>query len=104
MKKSLGKGQGWFAGLTLPGKSQLRNLGIDPQKALAELHVRDESDRIVTELHAYILLMGKVSLLKPIAWLVGLPLIRPVLAKIYHRQVNRRLKTRACFESMALFL
>jgi hypothetical protein len=45
-------------------------------------------------LDAYILLMGKVSLLKPIAWLIGLPLIRPVLAKIYHWQVNRRLKAR----------
>lgn len=73
---------------------QLRNLGIDPQKALTELHVKDENGRVVSELDAYILLMGKVPLLKPIAWLIGLPLIRPVLAKIYHWQVNRRLKAR----------
>jgi predicted DCC family thiol-disulfide oxidoreductase YuxK len=75
-------------------ETQLRNLGIDPQKALTELHVKDENGRVVSELDAYILLMGKVPLLKPIAWLIGLPLIRPVLAKIYRWQVNRRLKAR----------
>ncbi len=73
---------------------QLCNLGIDPKKALTELHVKDENGNVVSELDAYILLMGKVPLLKPIAWLIGLPLIRPVLAKIYHWQVNRRLKAR----------
>jgi predicted DCC family thiol-disulfide oxidoreductase YuxK len=74
--------------------NQLRKLGIDPQKALTELHVKDENGRVVSELDAYILLMGKVLLLKPIAWFIGLPLIRPFLAKIYHWQVNRRLKAR----------
>jgi predicted DCC family thiol-disulfide oxidoreductase YuxK len=78
-------------------ENQLHKLGIDPQKALTELHVKDENGRVVSELDAYILLMGKVSLLKPIAWLIGLPLIRPVLAKIYHWQVNRRLKARGLF-------
>jgi predicted DCC family thiol-disulfide oxidoreductase YuxK len=75
-------------------ESQLRKIGIDPQKALTELHVSDENGRVVSELDAYILLMSKVPLLKPVAWLIGLPLIRPVLAKIYHQQVNRRLKAR----------
>lgn len=75
-------------------ESRLRELGIDPQKALSELHVRDAAGRIVSELDAYILLMRKAPLLKPLAWLIGLPLIRPLLAKLYHRQVNRRLKRR----------
>jgi predicted DCC family thiol-disulfide oxidoreductase YuxK len=75
-------------------EGQLRNLGIDPQKALNELHVQDENGRVVSELDAYILLMGKVPLLKPVAWLIGLPVIRPTLAKIYHQQVNRRLIAR----------
>jgi predicted DCC family thiol-disulfide oxidoreductase YuxK len=75
-------------------ENQLRKLGIDPQKALTELHVKDENGKVVSELDAYILLMGKVPLLKPIAWFIGLPLIRTVLAKIYHWQVNRRLKAR----------
>lgn len=72
----------------------LRDQGIDPEKALTELHVRDTDGRIVSELDAYILLMNKVPRLKPIAWVIGLPLIRPLLAKLYHWQVNRRLRKR----------
>lgn len=75
-------------------EERLRGWGIDPQKALSELHVRDTDGRIVSELDAYILLMNKVPLLKPAAWLIGLPLIRPWLAKLYHRQVERRLRRR----------
>jgi predicted DCC family thiol-disulfide oxidoreductase YuxK len=73
---------------------QLRELGIDPQKALSELHVRDADGRIVSELDAYILLMRRVPILKPLAWAMGLPVVRPLLARLYHRQVNRRLKKR----------
>jgi predicted DCC family thiol-disulfide oxidoreductase YuxK len=73
---------------------QLRELGIDPQKALSELHVRDADGRIVSELDAYILLMRRVPILKPLAWAMGLPGVRPLLARLYHRQVNRRLKKR----------
>jgi predicted DCC family thiol-disulfide oxidoreductase YuxK len=73
-------------------EAQLREIGIDPQKALTELHVQDEQRRILSEMDAYILLMGKAPLLKPLAWLVGLPLIRPFIAKIYHWQVSRRLR------------
>lgn len=82
----------WFdiTGQDLP----LRELGIDPQKALSELHVRQPNGQIVSELDAYILLMNKVPLLKPVAWLIGLPLIRPLLARLYHWQVNRRLRRR----------
>jgi predicted DCC family thiol-disulfide oxidoreductase YuxK len=75
-------------------ESQLRQLGIDPQKALSELHVKNADGKIVSEMDAYILLMSKVTLLKPIAWLLQLPLIRPILANIYHGQVNRRLRKR----------
>ena len=69
----------------------MREIGIDPHKALTELHVKDENQRILSEMDAYILLMSKVPLLKPLAWLIGLPLIRPLLARIYHWQVSRRL-------------
>lgn len=75
-------------------EKRLHELGIDPQKALMELHVSDANGRVVSELDAYILLMNKVPLLKPVAWLISLPLIRPLLAALYHRQVNRRLKKR----------
>jgi predicted DCC family thiol-disulfide oxidoreductase YuxK len=71
---------------------ELRALGIDPHKALTELHVRDEQGRIRSELDAYILLLGKIPLLKPLAWFIGLPVIRPLLARLYHRAVTRRLR------------
>ncbi len=73
-------------------EQQLRKIGIDPRKALTELHVQDENQQILSELDAYILLMSKVPVLKPLAWLIGLPVIRPLLARIYHWQVNRRLR------------
>ena len=73
-------------------EEQLREIGIDTHKALSELHVKDESQQILSELDAYILLMSRVPLLKPLAWLIGMPLIRPLLARIYHWQVNRRLR------------
>ena len=70
---------------------ELRALGIDPRKALTELHVRDEDNKVHSELDAYILLLGRVPLLKPLAWLVGLPAIRPFLARHYRRGVVQRL-------------
>lgn len=70
----------------------LRAIGIDPLKAMTELHVQDEHQRVHSELDAYILLLERVPLLKPLAWLISLPLIRPALARLYHRQVNNRLR------------
>lgn len=75
-------------------ESRLRELGIDPDKALSELHVQDAAGRVYSELDAYILLMRKVPLLRPLAWAIGLPLVRPVLSRLYHWQVNRRLRKR----------
>lgn len=80
----------WF---DITGQEKLlRELGIDPQKALTELHVKDEDQQVLSEMDAYILLLKKVPLLRPLAWLIGLPVIRPVLSNVYHRQVNRRLQ------------
>ena len=85
-----GKDVCWF---DITGQdAHLRNLGIDPHKALSELHVRDEQQHIISELDAYILLMSRVPRLKPLAWLIGLPVIRPLLSSLYHWMVNRRLK------------
>jgi predicted DCC family thiol-disulfide oxidoreductase YuxK len=70
----------------------LRELGIDPERALFELHVKDAQGTIHSSIGAYIVLLKKLPLLWPLAWLIGLPLIRPVLAKIYRRQVEQRLK------------
>lgn len=75
-------------------ESRLQEMGIDPQKAISELHVRDANGRVVSELDAYIVLMKKVPVLKAVGWLIGLPLLRPFLAKLYHQNVQRRLHNR----------
>ena len=91
-EKLAGKGAEKVCWVDITGQEQsLSEAGIDPAKALTELHVKDESNRIVSEMDAYILLMSKVSLLKPVARLIGLPFIRPMLARLYHWTVNRRL-------------
>ena len=85
-----GKKVRWF---DITGQEeQLREIGIDPQKALMELHVKNENQQILSEIDAYILLMSKVPLLRPLAWLIGLRLIRPMISKVYHRLVHRRLR------------
>ena len=79
--------------IDITGKEDaLREIGIDPHKALRELHIKDEDEKIRSELDAYIVLMGKVPVLRPLAWFIGLPLIRPLLSSIYHWQVTRRLR------------
>jgi len=71
---------------------ELRELGIDPRLALTELHLRDKQGRILSEIDAYILLMQRVPRLRIIAWLIALPVIRPLVAWLYHRMVIRRLR------------
>lgn len=73
-------------------EATLREQGIDPKLALQELHVKTPEGRVVSELDAYILLMKRTFWLKPLAWLIGLPLIRPLLARLYHYLVQRRLR------------
>lgn len=72
-------------------QAELESLGIDPEDALRELHVRDATGRIYRELDAYILLMRQAPLLRPLAWLLGLPWIRPWLSRLYRDWVLRRL-------------
>ena len=59
-------------------------LGVDPEAALQELQVEDGQGNIHRELAAYILLMSRIWLLKPLAWRIGLPVIRPALTKVHH--------------------
>jgi len=73
-------------------EEQLRQQGIDPFKAMTELHVRNEHQEVLSELNAYILLMQRVPRLRPLAWLIGLPVIRSVLSVSYRWMVKRRLK------------
>ena len=81
--------------LDITGRDEeLRAEGIDPHRALRELHVKDAQGRIHREMDAYILLMSRVYLLKPLAWFIGLQFIRQGLAWLYHRWVSRRLDGR----------
>ncbi|MEH6625408.1 MAG: DUF393 domain-containing protein [Motiliproteus sp.] len=79
--------------LDITGQEQkLRDLGIDPLLALTELHLQDQQGQIRSELNAYILLMERVIWLKPLAWLLGTPFLRPRLSRLYHQSVERRLR------------
>ncbi|UTW44822.1 DUF393 domain-containing protein [bacterium SCSIO 12696] len=79
----------WF---DITGREQeLRELGIDPDKALTELHIRVD-DQILSEIDAYRVLMQKVPRLRPLGWLIGIPGIRQLVSSCYHWQVNRRLR------------
>jgi predicted DCC family thiol-disulfide oxidoreductase YuxK len=83
----------WICWFDLTGQEvRLRKLGIDPRRALTELHGLDAHQRLRSELDAYILLLDRVPRLKPLAWLVGRPWIRPWLARLYHGGVQRRLR------------
>ena len=85
-----GEGVCWF---DLTGQDgRLRALGIDPHRALTELHVLDEHQRLRSELDAHILLLDRVPRLKPLAWFIGWPWIRPWLARLYRWSVARRLR------------
>ena len=80
----------WF---DITGKeNELLLQGINPHKALTELHVRDSQNQVHIELDAYILLMNKVPVLKPLAWFISLPVVRPIVSNIYRKMVIRRLK------------
>lgn len=72
--------------------AELAARGIDPQAALRELHVADAAGRVHRELDAYILLMARVPLLRPLAWLIGLPGVRALLSRLYRASVLRRLR------------
>lgn len=95
-EKLEGKTEASVEWLDITGRDEeLIQYGIDPDKALRELHVQDAEGNVYREMDAYILLMSRVGLLKPLAWFIGLPVIRPTLAWLYHRWVARRLAKRA---------
>ncbi len=77
-------------------EKELHALGIDPQRALTELHIKIESNEqpaiILSELDAYIVLMKRPYLLRPLAWIIALPIVRPALSRLYHYMVFNRLK------------
>jgi len=86
-------GAGTVEWLDVTGRDdELRRQGVDPEAALRELHVRDESGEIHRELDAYILLFSRVIWLKPLGWLIALPGIKGLLSRWYRQWVRRRLQ------------
>ncbi len=73
-------------------EAELRAAGVDPELALRQLHVRDAAGRVHRELDAYILLLTRLPRYRLLAWLMGLPLVRPLLSWLYRSWVLRRLK------------
>jgi len=73
-------------------EQHLIELGIEPFMAMTELHVQMENGEIRSELDAYIELMSRVWLMKPLVFILTLPFIRPFFSRIYHRRVLKRLK------------
>ena len=71
---------------------ELKALGIDPRKALTELHIRTADNKILSELDAYRVLMARIPEYRLLGWLIGLPVIRPLISRLYHHWVTRRLK------------
>ncbi|TVP42709.1 MAG: DUF393 domain-containing protein [Halomonas sp.] len=70
----------------------LRAKGIEPSAALRSLHIETGEGQFIEGIDAYRLLMSRILVLAPVAWLIGLPGIKPGLRALYDRWVKRRLK------------
>ncbi|OUR87608.1 thiol-disulfide oxidoreductase, partial [Methylophaga sp. 42_8_T64] len=55
-------------------------------------HIQTEDGQIIREIDAYIVLMQRIMWLQPIAFVLKLPVVKPLLAMLYHYVVNKRLK------------
>lgn len=58
-------------------EQELDARGIDPKRAMLELHVEDEHGKVWQELPAYQILFSRLPGYRWLAWLIGLPVINP---------------------------
>ena len=65
--------------------------GVVPRDAILSLHVEDASGQFHEGIDAYVLLMRRVPRLRLLGWLIGLPILKPILTFIYEFSVRRRL-------------
>ena len=65
--------------------------GVKPRDAILSLHVEDVCGQFHDGIDAYVLLMRRVPRLRPLGWLIGLPILKPILTYIYEFLVRRRL-------------
>jgi len=73
-------------------EGELKSLGIDPEGALLELFVKDENGCILQGIDAFILLFQQVMVLRPLAWLLAIPVSKPWMMALYNWSTRRRLK------------
>lgn len=73
-------------------QQRLREKGVTPETALRSLHIEKADGTLIEGINAYRLLMMRIPLLVPIAWLIGLPGIKKALRWYYDRWVRKRLK------------
>jgi len=64
---------------------------IDPEAALLELHVLSPDGKPVKGVDAFILLWQRAPLLRPFAWIAGLPLLKGFIKNSYGWFTRRRL-------------
>lgn len=69
----------------------LHAIGVDPDVALLSLHLEDAEGRLYEGIDAYVLLMKRVPRLRPAAFAMALPGVKPVLTAVYKHWVRRRL-------------
>lgn len=70
----------------------LRQKGVPVEAALRSLHIEKSDGSMIEGIDAYRLLMTRIPLLVPIAWVIGLPGIKSGLRWYYDRWVKQRLK------------
>ncbi len=73
-------------------EEEIRAEGIDPRRALLELHLRYADGRLVKGVAAFMVLWRQVPAMRPLAWLVGLPVVRPAVEAWYRWVTVRRLR------------
>ena len=77
----------------------LREKGVAPAMALRSLHIETAQGQLIEGIDAYRLLMKRIPLLVPIAWIISLPGIKPGLRTLYDVWVKRRLKKQGRWSS-----
>lgn len=74
------------------GNRELLAAGINPQQALASLHIKLPDGTIISDIDAYIELLKLNPWLRVIAWIIHFKIIKATLHTVYQKNVFSRLK------------
>lgn len=73
-------------------EAELASRGISPRDALLELHVETADGRVHRGIPAYAHLLSRLPRWRWLARLIRLPVVEPLLGRIYRWSVRRRLR------------